>query len=229
MEANLSKRRVGNLRLIEKRVPVIVEASTSEFARSGFHRATVNEIAAAAGVSVGMIYQYVDDKSGLLYLVISQIVSEYESAVERVKAAGQAPLQSLLMITFELATIVDTMKDAARMGYRESQYLSPAHLEDIKVRERRLGEFIAEQITACITLGLLRPCNVKILAYQTLIFIQSWAVSVWRLPHIELETYVSEGFRLMYAGLATADIDAEIANAAQLALNPDRSLSESTS
>lgn len=216
MKANPNKRRVGNARLIEKRVPVIVAASTSEFAKYGFHGATVNDIAAAAGVSVGMIYQYVNDKQGLLYLVISQIVTEYESAVERVKAADHAPLPSLLRTAFELAAIVDAMKDAARLGYRESRYLSREHLEDIKVRERRLGEFIAEQITACVSLGHLKSCNAEILAYQTLIFAQSWAVSVWRLSQISLETYVTEGIKLMYAGLATADINTTIAQAAQL-------------
>jgi AcrR family transcriptional regulator len=52
--------------LIEARRNQILDAATEVFSRKGFHRATTKEIARAAGVSEGTIYNYFDSKDDLL-------------------------------------------------------------------------------------------------------------------------------------------------------------------
>ncbi len=53
----------------EARRTKILEAAQSEFAEKGFHDATIAEIARAAGVSEGSIYEYFSSKEGVLFAI----------------------------------------------------------------------------------------------------------------------------------------------------------------
>ena len=53
--------------LIERRRAQIVEAAVSLFARQGFYRTTVQEIARKANVSAGLIYHYARTKEEDVY------------------------------------------------------------------------------------------------------------------------------------------------------------------
>ena len=44
----------------------ILDAATTVFAAKGFHRATIKEVARAAGVADGTIYNYFENKAALL-------------------------------------------------------------------------------------------------------------------------------------------------------------------
>ena len=52
----------------QERLAAIVDAATDVFGRSGFQQAQMLDIAAAAGVSVGTLYNYVEGKEALLLL-----------------------------------------------------------------------------------------------------------------------------------------------------------------
>jgi AcrR family transcriptional regulator len=57
--------------LIEARRSQILEASARVFSEKGFHRTTTKEIAVAAGVSEGTIYNYFTNKSDLLISMLN--------------------------------------------------------------------------------------------------------------------------------------------------------------
>ena len=49
----------------------ILQAALSMYAKKGYHKTTVDEIAAEAGVSTGIAYRYFRNKKDLLLSVIS--------------------------------------------------------------------------------------------------------------------------------------------------------------
>jgi AcrR family transcriptional regulator len=59
----------------------IVGAATRVFAEKGFRRATTREVARAAGVSEGTIYNYFEDKDALLLAILDRL-NETERRVE---------------------------------------------------------------------------------------------------------------------------------------------------
>jgi len=59
--------------LFEARRNQLLDAAADVFAAKGFHQATTKEIAAAAGVSEGTIYNYFDNKFGLLIGLMSRL------------------------------------------------------------------------------------------------------------------------------------------------------------
>jgi len=59
--------------VVRARREQIVGAATRVFAEKGFHRATTREVARAAGVSEGTIYNYFEDKDALLLAILDRL------------------------------------------------------------------------------------------------------------------------------------------------------------
>ncbi len=62
----------------EKRARVI-DAATKEFAKKGYHDASVSAIAAKANISVGAIYKYFENKQDLFLTIIDDSISRIEN------------------------------------------------------------------------------------------------------------------------------------------------------
>jgi AcrR family transcriptional regulator len=76
--------------LIEVRRAQILNAAARVFAEKGFSRATTREIAEAAGVSEGTIYNYFDSKEDLLIGIMAQVgESQWQGLLD---LAGEHPL-----------------------------------------------------------------------------------------------------------------------------------------
>ncbi len=69
---------VKNRDLVERRRRQIVDAAVELFIQNGFHKTTTRQIAAAAGFSIGSLYEYVASKEDILYLVCDAIHAEME-------------------------------------------------------------------------------------------------------------------------------------------------------
>ena len=73
--------------LTEERRKQILDAATKVFAAKGFDRATIADIARAAGIAEGSIYNYFKNKSDLLISIPRQIIQlPIESASAQLKA-----------------------------------------------------------------------------------------------------------------------------------------------
>jgi AcrR family transcriptional regulator len=71
----MSKPRRDGVRdlVVRARREQIVEAATRVFAEKGFRRATTREVARAAGVSEGTIYNYFEDKDAILLAILDRL------------------------------------------------------------------------------------------------------------------------------------------------------------
>src|SRR5947209_7506544 len=68
--ARTSPRRAPRQKRAEDTVSVLLRATEITLARYGFHAATTNRIAAAAGVSIGTLYHYFPTKEALVETVV---------------------------------------------------------------------------------------------------------------------------------------------------------------
>ncbi|MDP3286549.1 MAG: TetR/AcrR family transcriptional regulator, partial [Desulfobacterales bacterium] len=77
---------VKNPDLVEKRRRQIAEAAVKLFIEKGFHKTSTRQIAKAAGVSIGSLYEYIASKEDILYLVCDSIHVEVEKRITDVMA-----------------------------------------------------------------------------------------------------------------------------------------------
>ena len=101
----------------------ILEAAIVCFAKHGFHQASMHDISAEAGISVGLIYRYFENKEAVIAAMADRHKSEIQDLLER---ARQAPslLESLeILFTAHCcenspkvlsAFVVDLYAEAAR-------------------------------------------------------------------------------------------------------------------
>jgi len=194
----VNKRRVEDPELVKKRRPQIIGAAIEQFGRRGFHATTIRDIAEHAGVSIGMIYQYVQDKEDLLYLSVMEVVEHYIREIGRALDGVEDPLQRFIAIVSALARVIDQHRAAAVLGYRESKSLSRKHMTYVMRREREIGDMISQCIRDCIRSGVFRKVDTEMLKYQCIIFAHNWALNSWRFSRrISVDTYIAKGLDLI--------------------------------
>lgn len=72
----------------------IVDAGAAVLADGGYHRASTNRIAAAAGISPGTLYGYFADKDEIVAAVIERVVDGFADAVApAMRAAAGQPIE----------------------------------------------------------------------------------------------------------------------------------------
>src|SRR5688572_14475560 len=192
------KRRVADPKLVAKRLPQIINAAIQQFGQNGFHSTTIQDIARTAGISIGMIYQYVGDKEELLYLSVFEVVEQIVGEIQRSLTDVTDPLDRYVACVEALTTVIDERRAEAVLGYRESHSMSRQHLEYIKKREREIGQILTDCIEECIEAGVFRKINVEMLMYQSIVFGHNWALNAWRFKHVmTVDKYLKEGIELL--------------------------------
>src|ERR1700736_6711170 len=66
----------------------ILDAAVACFAKRGFHQASMHDISAEAGISVGLIYRYFHNKEAVIAAMADRHKKEIHEILER---AGKAP------------------------------------------------------------------------------------------------------------------------------------------
>lgn len=72
-------------------VGIILDATALVLVEEGYDRATTNRIAERAGVSIGSLYQYFEDKFSLVDAIRQTHLENGMQAMRRVRAVGLTP------------------------------------------------------------------------------------------------------------------------------------------
>ena len=102
---NPSSRLIGRPKDMEKRAAILAAASQL-ILELGFERATVERIAAAAGVSKLTVYSHFADKEGLFVALIGAKCDEHFEAREFVELAPLGPREALTRIALSFLNLM---------------------------------------------------------------------------------------------------------------------------
>jgi len=121
-----------DIALIEKKRQQIVEGACQVFFRKGYHRTTIREIAAGAGMSMGQLYHYISSKDDVLFLIYRHMqmiwgdhlarcgIEDIHDPVERLKQA-LCQTMAFMMKNRRLFLFI----------YTETKYLDKRHLRAV--------------------------------------------------------------------------------------------------
>lgn len=138
----------------------ILDAATTVFAAKGFHRATIREVARAAGVADGTIYNYFENKAALLLGLLERLneSERREPDFARGAAADAA--------TFMQGYIAQRFATVEQRGFDIFQMLISELLIDRALRERYHEQTLAPTFAIAeaylqggIASGTLRPLD----------------------------------------------------------------------
>ncbi|MEJ2556357.1 MAG: TetR/AcrR family transcriptional regulator [Anaerolineae bacterium] len=148
--------------LIEARRNQILDAAASVFAEKGFHRATTKEIASAAGVSEGTIYNYFDSKADLLIGIMSRLV-ELQQLSGELTDGLQADVKDFF------SAVLGQRMSRIPQSQEMIQAILPEVLVNLELRERfyqqyvlQLTKLLEQYVETRIKLGHIRPVDVPL-------------------------------------------------------------------
>jgi TetR/AcrR family transcriptional regulator len=124
----------------------ILEAAARVFAERGYTAATMNEVAAGAGVSKATLYHYHGDKHALLEQVASTHVAWLEALVAQVQARRLAPAEHLRALVESFLHAYGGARHAHRVLTEDVKFLDPEAQARVTGAQRRVVAAFAEAI-----------------------------------------------------------------------------------
>jgi NAD(P)-dependent dehydrogenase (short-subunit alcohol dehydrogenase family)/AcrR family transcriptional regulator len=197
---------VKNQELVEKRREQIVLAAIKLFAKKGFHRTTLRNLAEEAGLSQGNIYDYVGSKEDIFFLIHQFAAGSAMEAMTKALEQVSDPLERLRRMVRAEFTTMDGLADAIMLIYQEGHILKKPLLRSLLKKERAHLEVIESIIEQCVETGALRECNARVLANLVKSMVDAWVLKRWDLRGNATAQEVEQTILdLLLHGFLTAD------------------------
>lgn len=185
---------IKNADLVTRRRRQITEAAVRLFIEKGFHKTTTREIAYAAGVSIGSLYEYVASKEDVLYLVCESIHTEVENGVAEAMARATKGKDTLAEVIHEYFLVCHRMSDFILLIYQETRSLPAQWQKRILENELRITGIFVEVLARLVASGDLADLSdqaMEIAAHNISVLGHMWTFRRWFLSrHYRIEDYI---------------------------------------
>ncbi|WP_337185155.1 TetR/AcrR family transcriptional regulator [Phenylobacterium sp.] len=128
----------------EARRQIIVDAAAACARRSGFHGASMAEIAQAAGLSVGQIYRYFENKEAIISAIVARDIAEMQAWMTEAQTRDGGPTDAIVA---KCSTAVEEHYDRERAALDLEVVAEAARnttvagiVEAADIEKRALGE-----------------------------------------------------------------------------------------
>jgi AcrR family transcriptional regulator len=170
----------------------LLDAAVKVMGQKGFHQMSMQDLAAEANVSVGLIYKYFGGKEDLLLATIVRIQDAFRDQLAPVmEAAGKDAKAQLAAGIRRYIEIVDENLDAVVLTYRESRTLDAAGRAQIKELEIATAAPLRSAIEAGIADGTFHDVDVDLVVFDIMLLAHGWALKHWHFgPNYSLDDYI---------------------------------------
>lgn len=185
---------IKNPDLVERRRRQIVDAAVELFIANGFHKTTTRQIAGAAGLSIGSMYEYVASKEDILYLVCDAIHAEVERGVAEALSRASAGRDALAEVIREYFLVCHRMNDHILLIYQETQSLPGQWQKRVLENEVRITGLFVEVLARLLPYGDMPGIDdrtVELMAHDISVLGHMWTFRRWFLArHYSIEDYI---------------------------------------
>ena len=181
----------------------LLDAAVKVMGQKGFHQMSMQDLAAEANVSVGLIYKYFGGKEDLLLATIVRIQGAFRDQLAPVMAAaGDDVVAQLAAGIRRYVEIVDENLDAVVLTYRESRTLDAAGRAQIKELEIATAAPLRSVIEAGIADGVFHADDVDLAVFDIMLLAHGWALKHWHFgPNYTVDEYIRLQTRYVLASL----------------------------
>jgi TetR/AcrR family fatty acid metabolism transcriptional regulator len=139
---------MGRARKTNDKRELIMNAAIRAFARRGYHKARISDVAGEAGVAAGTIYLYFKNKDDLLISIfeekVQQFIQEFQRRLSREESAETKLKQLVHLHLFEMQEHAD-LAAVFQLELRQSRHFMSAYPKpDLKGYFDLIGEIIEE-------------------------------------------------------------------------------------
>lgn len=196
----------------------VLDAAVKVMGRNGFHQMSMQDLAAEAKVSVGLIYKYFGGKEDLLLATIVRILDVFRDQLAPViEAAGDDVVDQLIAGIRRYIQIVDENLDGVVLTYRESRTLAAPGRTQIKELEIATAAPLRAVIEAGISRSVFRDVDADLTVLDIVLLAHGWALKHWHFgPAYTVDEYIGLQTRHVLAALILDTRRADYAHVLEL-------------
>lgn len=195
---------VKNPDLVTQRRRQITAAAVPLFVANGFHKTTTRQIAKAAGFSVGSMYEYVNSKEDILYLVCLSIHDEVEKGVSSALAHAESGRVALRRVVREFLLVCHRMSDQIQLMYQVTKSLPSQWKRRVLENEIRITRLVVDalrRIAESEGAGNVPQSALDLVANNITILGHMWTFRGWYLArHHSIDEYIAFQTGFVLAG-----------------------------
>jgi len=185
---------IKNADLVGRRRLQIVDAAVELFIANGYHKTTTREIAKQSGISIGLLYEYINSKEDILYLVCDAIHTEVEKGVKVALGNDSSGSESLAAMIKEYFMICDRMSDHILLIYQETRSL-PSHWQrKVLEKEIKITGIFKEALADLARSGgipKIDPRRMTLTAHNIVVLGHMWTFRRWEIQkEFGIEEYI---------------------------------------
>ncbi len=129
------KTKIKNPKLVDLRRRQIIDGAIRVFTEKGFHSATVREIADAAELTMGSLYNYIRSKEDIVYIVYDYITKILKEEVIDALVGIRDPKERLKAALRQNLNKIYEHQDVVMFIYKASTFLDRESLHEVLARE----------------------------------------------------------------------------------------------
>ena len=148
--------KIKNKALVEKRQQQIFEAAVRLFSKKGYHTTTLREISKESGITLGNLYDYINTKEDILYIIQKRATQVVMEAISKKRGKSLDPVKKLRRLINSELDAMNRYQDLILIIYQESHAMSKKTLNALLMNERRHVQQYEELIGEGIRKGYLK-------------------------------------------------------------------------
>lgn len=183
MRTHIIPAMVKDERLIEKRRQQIIDGAVQLFTKKGFHKTTTREIAKKCGISIGTMYEYIQNKEDVLFLVCDYIHSKMEKKISRVFSDDDLGIDAFKKGFRQLLKVMDEMRPLVLLIYQETKSLPKEKMKFVLENEENTTAIFEGILEKGIQDGTVQidAASINLIAHNIMVIGQMWTFRYWSL------------------------------------------------
>ena len=196
--------RSKNIKLVEEKREVILSAAVSVFLEKGYQKTTMRDIADAAGMVSGNIYNYIGSKDDILHLMClsgKKSIENWKRALNSLKGKNSTDkLAQGIRTFFEVVSnssnsLIFFNREILSFSHEDRAILLVSIVEYVKLFEKLIREGIKK--------GEFETDSPFILAHNIVTLGYNWVYQRWYLRHFcTFEDYTNQQIQILTKSLA---------------------------
>lgn len=187
---------IKNKELVKERRRQIVDAAVPLFIERGYHKTTTRALAQATGLSIGSMYEYINTKDDVLYLVCIAIHSGVEQAVKEALGRPWKGKAALAEVIREYFLVCNRMSDHILLMYQATHFLPSKWQQKVLEAELRITDIFLQAIKELKKRGKLPELDeatINLMGHNISVLGHTWAFRRWYFgKNFTIEQYIKQ-------------------------------------
>ena len=197
----MPKSKIKDNELIKAKQNDICVAAERLFAKKGYHNTSIREIAEQSKISIGSLYDYIDNKEDILFMLSQRFHSEIVKELVKVLNSGLGVIQELKGTIETTLRVIDRFQEYVLFTYRDSKMLKKEDLIAVLEQESFVTDTFTKIIKKGMEEGLFETDEPEIMANMINIMTHSWALKRYTLKRFSLFSFQQILNRFVLNGL----------------------------